>query len=153
MAALRVRKINGLDRLNIFLRGGLITGNLFGSIYGLYNKTLIFVHPSAKTITFDTTNHSLQEPLSLVEIVDQINTGFGSIIAGVKGPELVFVESSPSAGITIDKDGTANTILGLSALADTTNDVYNSPGGGAPELVSVIFESTASGCYTVITKE
>lgn len=155
--ALNLRKLNELSRVKIFLQGGVLSGkNLSQGLYDLHGKTLILKSPSAGTVTFATTPANDQGFLSFKDILDQINAESGGGWASTKAKglrgELVLIEDTPTSGVTVDKAGTANALLGLPTTADLVGKVFNAPGGGTPELVSVDFIAVNS-YYLVITDE
>lgn len=153
--AIKIRKINDLERVELLLRGGILGGKSLkdGPIYNLDAKTLIFTQPEAKTITFATTPHSTQEPLTLSQIITQINAGLTDPLASAIQGQLTFVEAIPDDGVTIDKAGTANKLLGLDSDDDMVGVIYNGPGGGTPQLISLSIVANCDGMYIVVTDE
>ena len=155
--ALNLRKLNELVRVETFLQGGVLSGkNLSQGLYGLHGLTLILKSPLAGTVTFATTPANAQGFLTFKEILDQINAESGGGWASTKAKglrgELVLIEDTPTSGVTVDKTGTANALLGFPTSADLAGKVFNAPGGGTPELVSVTMIAL-NNYYLVITDE
>jgi len=148
---LRVKKINGLEELNTFLRGGILGGKKFegSALYGLHGLTLVFTSPAASTVTFATPGSSSQEALSLKDVVAQIN----AVVAGIArmhDGRLLLQHSSTK--ITITGASTALTALGFDATG-VTGTVYAAPGGAAPALVSASNNGPNMNAYLVVTNE
>ena len=149
--ALLVRKVAELAEVNALLRGGLIGGiDLRKSTYNLDGKTLIFTTP-AVTVTFDTNPEGAQQPLSLKQILTQINATVGLVgwANAIEG-RLKFEDPNAAAGIAMG-NGTANAILGFKDKQEGT--VYGAPGGSAPALVSVDALQNVGGGYLMVTNE
>lgn len=151
---IRVRKFIDLVEVNLFLRGGIQAGtDLRGAVYGLYNKTLVFSSPSAATVTFTTTNSSTQDPLTIVDIISQINAQTSSNLAKVATDGTLVLETdNASSAVTISGTGTANVALGFDASGES-GTVYAAPSGTAPYLISVNPLSLSGGGYIVVTEE
>lgn len=147
--ALLARKIGDLEELNVYLRGGLVgAAELKAPVYGLDGLTLILTTPAA-TVTFDTDPEGAQQPLSLVEIVEQINAQAAGY-AGVYKGRLRLMDPAATTGVTVG-NGTANTILGF---VNTQAGVpYAAPGNTAPALVSVSPMQGSGAGYLVVTDE
>jgi hypothetical protein len=154
---LQVHKIRGLDRSEIFLNGGLFGGYLKNGVYGLDGKTLILDSPQVanptpppptlpQTMTFSAPAGFL----SFQDIITQITAGFTGVHAKGKRGELVIIEDTPTDGITVDKDGTANSLLGFSSYANTVGTVYAAPSGAAPKLVKMGLTALSDGSYVMI---
>jgi hypothetical protein len=153
--AITTRKIKGLDRVEVFLQGGVLAGlDLKKGVYGLDGLTLEILSPAGGTVTFSADSNNF---MTFKEILDQINAvvagGWANTRARGIGGELVLIEDSPASGVTVDKDGTANPLLGFPITADLVGQVYNAPGGGAPELVDMSMAALSDGTYLVITDE
>lgn len=136
---LRIFRFGDTDSTEHFLNGGICGGRQLpgGKILGLHGLTLIFNTPSA-TVTFsDPTGVGL----SVQDIATQITTVASTLKVGYYNGYMRIIEISPSGGVVLDSAGTANTIFGFSAAADTTGTVYAPPDGDAPRLVD--FESSA----------
>lgn len=150
------RKIRDLDRVDIFLNGGVFGGKDFRlGLYGLHGKTLKLVSPGAGTVTFVASPGNDQGYLTLAQIIDQINAGvggFASITARSLRGELAMIEDSPSSGVIVDKTGTANPLLGFSSVVDTTGIVYGAPGSGAPQYLQTVIVPM-DGTYLITTDE
>lgn len=150
--ALLARKVGELAELNTLLRGGVLGGiDLHrAGVYGLDSLTLIVTAPSA-TVTFDTDPEGAQQPLSLKQILTQINavgalTGYATAYEG----RLRLEDPNGVVEVAVG-NGTANTILGLKDAQ--AGVVYAAPGGAAPALVSVEALQQVGGGYLVVTDE
>lgn len=142
--ALRAQKVNNLFTLNLLLRGGTLTGTAMSTFYGLGGRTLTI---NSQTCTFSAAaTHSLSTVLAEIN-ASAIGTTAGIVTTAHEG-SFAFVESTPTSGISIDAGGTANSILSLVALQ---TEVYATPGGTAPALVSV--ECVYDNSYLVVTDE
>jgi len=142
MAIWKVNKFRELDELNMFLNGAVVGGDVsyfaqtiaqggggqrdIPPLVGLTFKTK--APGPAGTCTF-IAGANPGGKLLFKEIKSQIE----GAIAGVKVRQfeghLVIVESSPANGITIDKTGTANAVLGFDTGNDTIGKVYGTPYG------------------------
>jgi len=150
--ALHIKKVSGLEELEIFLRGGVVGSTPITGVYGLNGKTLITSKPNSKTLTFETPNESSQDMLTLAEIIRQINEGLDENVVTAKALKgaIVLMEATPSTGVTVDADGTANALLGLDSTNDTVGKVHTPLGGTKPNLV--LFQAEFNN-YVVITDE
>ena len=148
---LLVRKVGELQEVNTLLRGGLIgSKNLQKATYDLDGKTLVTTTPVA-TVTFDTNPEGAQQPLSLKQIIDQINAV--STLAGFAGAYegcLKLEDPTGGTGIVIG-NGTANGTLGFKS--GQAGVVYSEPGSSAPALVDVSVLQNVGGGYLVVTNE
>jgi len=116
--AIVFKQFNSAQELVDYLNDIVLTKNLPMKVMGLAGLTLIL---TAGTVTFvDATG----EGLTLVQIVTQIN----AVVAGAAVLRNYGHMQSPPQGQValikaaqvIDKDGTANSLLGLSTAADVT---------------------------------
>jgi hypothetical protein len=155
--ALYVEKIQGLEWLEIFLQGGILgTRKLDKAVYGLAGTTLKITVPAIKSVTFTTPGSSPMEGLLLSNIINQINdpvTGLhpGVVVARAYSHGLVLVEITPNLGVTLDKTGTANSVLGFDTSKNTVGTKYKAPGAGVPEIVTII--PTPDNSYLVVSDE
>ena len=144
---IRIREFSTLREAEHFFRGG-VTGNKIdlqkGLVYNLHNRTLII---NATTVTFDETSGAagLGGGLTLQEIKGQITDALATVIPTFIDGRLGLVETTPSAGITIDAAGTSNPIFGFSGSTDTVGTVRS-----GPDIVSFIPKATNDGYAAVI---
>jgi hypothetical protein len=104
---------------------GVVRGKPLGmKVYGLHGLTLI-VTPvgDARTVTFDDPGNQGLTPLEIVAQIEDENADLVGVVAlrsyrhtTPPSYHLAFTE----AGDIVDKDGTANAILGFSDAADST---------------------------------
>lgn len=107
------------DRLN----GAITLGPIPMNGLALDGLTLIFVSP-AQTVTFVgvgliSPKDVLAAILAVTGVKGEIRAKSGSYPSGPR-ESMVTISLWHSAGLTLDKDGTANTALRVSAVADTT---------------------------------
>jgi hypothetical protein len=153
--ALRIREFNTLKDMELFLRGGVRGGKqLAGLVQNLHGKTLIFLQPSAAIVTFDETAGAagFGGGLTVQEIRNQIVAAVPAVVPFYADRVLNLVEGSPSSGVSIDKDGTANPLLGFGSGADVVGVVIAAPGGVAPYLVETNKKANNDGYYVVISE-
>lgn len=147
MASFVTRKFREIEELDLFLNGGLVAGadviNGVGGnygVYGLVGKTLKFTQPSAVTVTFVVSpdpNSTDPERLTFKDIKSQVELAIADVSVQQCMRKLVLVEVVPANGITIDKTGTANPLLGFDKNNDTVGTKYGGIGETAPCLQSV----------------
>jgi hypothetical protein len=155
--ALRIREFSDLFAAEFYLRGGIRGGrqvvNASGVVQNLHGKTLIFNVPSG-TVTFDETAGAagLGGGLTLQEITAQIQAVHAGLQVSLRDKILNIIEATPTNGVDLDKDGTANTLFGFSGASDNVGDVISAPGGTAPTLVGIWGKTNNDG-YMVIIDE
>lgn len=130
----RVYKKTDIAELQHFLNGGIVGAPFpYDGFYGLVGKTLIFTSPSAVTVTFTASvdpNNPDPSKLTLKDLHDQIAAAIATVSALGQGGRLALLEFAPASGIALDKDGTANVILGFSKTEDTVGKYYAPPDSG-----------------------
>jgi hypothetical protein len=135
---LDIRKFSGLDSLNAFVKGRLRGSTDLvktpSSLY-LHGLTLIFATP-ADTVTFAASPAAPQVPLTRAQVKAQIEAqAAGVLVNFVQGA--IELRADPAGTLVLDKDGTANALLGFPTKADTTVRPVNPPGGASPIFISV----------------
>lgn len=151
MAALKTRTIDNADMLDIFLRGGVVAGDIKKyPVYGLHGKTLVFTSPSATTVTFaDATGAGL----TLKDIVSQINAGIANVTARLVNGRLCIVHTTAASAIAITAaTSTAGPLIGLSSSVNVAGTLYAAPSGVAPRLIDFKPSGRLDGLI-VITEE
>ena len=151
MAALKTRTLDNADMLDIFLRGGIVAGDIkVYPVYGLHGKTLVFTSPTATTVTFaDATGAGL----TLKDIVSQINSGISNVTAKLVNGKLCIVHTAGTTKIAVTAaTSTAAPILGMSSSVDSSGTVYAPPSGAAPRLIDFKPSGRLDGLI-VITEE
>ena len=147
MASFMTRKFHEIGEIDLFLNGGVFAGadvikgteGNYG-VYGLVGKTLKFTQPSAVTVTFVASvdpNSSDPERLTYKDIKAQVEAGIPAVLVQQHMRRLVLIEATPTNGVTIDKTGTANTLLGFDKNADTIGTKYGPIGAAAPCLQNI----------------
>lgn len=157
----KLYKFRRIDDVLPFLNGAVVGGsvnraqgggtqaNLGAGINGLVGKTLKFTLPGVATVTFvksDTPGGSADPPgtnpdpytLLYKDIKKQIEAALATVVVLLDADQrLVIMEVTPSGGVTIDKTGTANSLLGFDDVEDAVGKVYK------PAVVSA-----APPCWT-----
>jgi hypothetical protein len=157
MARLVTRKFNHLEDLNIFLAGGLISGadvvggqeGVYG-IPGLIGLTLKFTQPATATVTFIAGTGTDPSRLTYADLKAQIEGAVTGLSVQQLNRKLVFIESTPTNGVTIDHTGTATKLLGFDQNHDTVGKKYGPVSTTAPCLQSY---SVDDHTHLVITYE
>lgn len=144
MAVNRIYKFRRIDDVSAFLNGGVVGGsvnraqgggtpaNIGAGINGLVGKTLKLSSPSAKTITFTTASSATPpgtnpDPYTLLfkDIKAQVEAVATDVVVLLDAEQrLLLLEKAPSQGVTVDKSGTANTLLGFDDDLDTVGKLY-----------------------------
>ena len=147
MASFMTRKFREVEEVDLFLNGGLIAaGDVVGGaegnygINGLVGKTLKFTQPSAVTVTFVASVDPLNpDPsrLTFKDIKAQVEAAIAAVSVRQLMRKLVLVEVTPTNGVTIDKTGTANTLLGFDKNNDTVGTKYGPISTTAPCLQNI----------------
>jgi hypothetical protein len=152
--ALVTRKFGTLADLNAFY-GGRIRGSVPltrtpGSLF-LHGLTLITSTPAA-SVTFAATPAAAQVPLTLQEVKEQIeDQSAAALTVNFVAGHLELRATTPGA-LVIDKDGTANPLLGIDTSADSSAAVVSEPGGSAPTFVALGSDS-GSNSYLLTTDD
>lgn len=151
--ALRIREFSSLSEVEFFLRGGVRGGPVkleSGLIQKLHGKTF---NPGS-LVTFDETAGAagLHGGLTVAEVISQITAANAGLLVRYAERGFYLVESSPSSGVTVSKDGTANPLLGFSSSTDSSNVVYAAPSDAAPRIVFITGKVTSDG-YVVTVDE
>jgi len=150
-AKLYLRRLGGINGVNHFLNGGIVSGVDLtarpSSLY-LHNKTLIFLAPNANTVTFN--SGGAQVPLTIAQVLAQIEAQTTGVDAHVHEGHIALHETTVSGGVTISKDGTANALLGFGDQVNEVGVVYNAPSGTAPRFIQIVVETP--GSYLVVVE-
>lgn len=139
------------DKLN----GTVVSGAFASSGVAVGGKTVIFSDP-AETVTFSGSAGALLTP---AQIVSELEAGITGLSVGLReqgsvqqtNPKVtkqVSLALSIDAGFTLDKDGTANALLGLSTTADTT-----SAGAVDSTRIKGFTPSASLGTYALILSD
>jgi hypothetical protein len=144
--ALVIKKFSGLADLNAFTRG-LLRGSsdlvkMPGSLY-LHGRTLIFATPAA-TVTFAASPAAAQVPLTIAQVKAQIEAQTAAAVFVSFNQGALELRAAPAGVLVLDKDGTANALLGFDTVTDTTVTPLAAPGGGPPTFISVGPEGSQS---------
>lgn len=128
-------RLNDAKLLGPFPAQGLPLGTL----------TLIFSDPAA-TATFD---GSAGDYVTVLGAVAEIAASFPSAVMELRrNNDMVYIAIWYGDGFTIDKDGTANTLLGLSTTADTVSE-------GAVDVTRIrgFSQGSTNGHYSLILSD
>jgi hypothetical protein len=82
-------------------------------------------------------NNPTPDRLTFKDIKVQVETAIGAVSVRQLMRKLIFVESTPTNGVTIDKTGTANILLGFDKNNDTVGTKYGPISGTAPCLQNI----------------
>lgn len=139
----KIYKFPNIYELQNFLNGGLMGKELGGTPqgwYGLVGLTLKFVGPGPTgSVTFTPSVNPLNtDPycLQLQDIQTQVSTVVDTIRVGSVNGRILFIEVTPTNGVSVDSVGggsTANTALGLDS-AGAVGKVYAGPGTATPAV-------------------
>jgi hypothetical protein len=148
MAVNKLYKFRRIDDVVPFLNGAVVGGsvnraqgggtpaNLGAGINGLVGKTLKFTKPAVVTVTFVVSSSAggsadppgtNPDPYTLLfkDIKKQVEAAIATVKVLLDSEQkIVFVEATPSGGVTLDKTGTANTLLGFDNNEDVVGKVY-----------------------------
>lgn len=158
MSITKLYKFKDISEVMHFLNGGVTGGsvnkaqgggslaNIGAGFNGLVGLTLKFKQPSVSTVTFVASSGvggSAHSPstnpdpntLLLLDVKLQVE----AVLAGVSvsansDGRIRIVEKTPASGVTIDKTGTANAILGFDSANDEVGKVYAAPGTVTPAV-------------------
>lgn len=132
MSTNRVYKFTDINALQYFLNGAVFGSDIpsqsggASGWDGLVGKTLILAAPSG-TVTF-TAGAGPGGRLLFKDLKQQVEAVIPTALVTTLGGKLIIVEVTPSAGVTVDKDGTANSILGFDSAKDSAGKIYTPPG-------------------------
>lgn len=151
MAQFKTYKFSDIARLQQFLNGGLRTGSdPRAGFNGLVGKTLIFTQPTSATVTF-TAGAASYDFLTFLEVKAKIEAAVTGLKVLQDGADLVFIEATPSNGVTIT-GGTAAELMGIKPTE--TSKVFKYPDGvtaaATPHWVSTYYDG---GHHVLITRE
>lgn len=148
--ALKTYEFDNVKDMERFLQGWISGGknvvNGSGRIMGLHNKTLIFTTP-AGTVTF---SDASGDGLTLKEVSDQITAAIASLSVSWKDGWISIHKTDMSDGVTLSKNGTANTAFGFSTAKDNVGLIYNGPTGATPRLVESNVKARRDGYYVIV---
>lgn len=134
--ATKVYKFKDIVEMQHFLNGGVVGGKAT-VVNDIVGKTLII---GATTVTFVAAGSGVngdQRALLFKDIKAQIEAAVATVTVSLIDGKIAIILNTP-ASLTIDKDGTANPLLGFDSFVDTVTKVYAKPGTAAPawEFVS-----------------
>jgi hypothetical protein len=145
MATTRIRKFSTIDQLQVFLNGGVTSGNRCNQvgppsnqgpgIWGLVGTTLTFAAPGPTgTVTFVASTGSNPNPQVLLfkDIKAQIEAAIPTLRVTMSDGFLVIQEVTPAEGVTVSSAGTANAILGFDTENNTVGKFYPFVAAAAP---------------------
>ena len=147
---LNVKKFSGLADLNSFIAGKLRGSTDLvknpGSLY-LHGKTLIFATPVG-TVTFAASPTAAQVPLTVAQVRAQIEAAVATVSCRFVQGRLELFLTAPGP-LVLDKDGTANELLGFDTKTDSSVTPINPAGGASPTYVDLTPEGI-SGTYLLV---
>jgi hypothetical protein len=176
MAVNKHRKFSQTFEVETFLNGGIVAGPVKGSefggtsanlgqgIFGLVGKTLKFTVPAVTTVTFVQSSGAGgsaepgvgANPNPDVLLFKDIKLQVQAAIAAVKvlnmNGVLVFIEATPTLGVTIDNTGTANPLLGLDKDGTTVGKLYAPPPSAVVPCWTFMYADN-NGMHNILTLE
>lgn len=123
--ATKTYKFKDIVEMQHFLNGGVCGGQAH-AVPGIVGKTLII---GATTVTFTAVAGGIngdQSALLFKDIRSQIQTAVATVDVLLIDGKIAIILKTP-ASLTIDKDGTANPLLGFNSAADTVTKLYAPP--------------------------
>lgn len=126
MANNRVRKFTDILEAQAFLNGAAI-GGVAGRVAGIVGKTFKLKLPSIKSITFvaaATPPGGDPTALLLMDIKAQIEAVATDVRVNLINGKICVLEVAITGGVSVDKTGTSNGLLGFDSAVDTTGLVY-----------------------------
>lgn len=148
--ALKIFEFDTAKEMEFFFQGGVRGGrqvtNQSGRVFGLHGKTLILTSPAA-TVTF---SDATGAGLSFDAIADQIRTAAPTVSTFWRDGTMHLQLTTPTAAVTVDKDGTANAVFGFSSAKDHAGLYVNGPAGVVPHIVETGTKPRFDGYYAVV---
>lgn len=155
---LKVHPFAKYTDLELHLRGGIKVGpapaRVRNLVFGLHGLTLVFIQPSASTVTF---SDATDAGISLTAVLAVIKAAVAALTPKFKDGCLELVETTPTNGVSLNLEtSTALTKFGWSGEQDAgsthTNVIYNPPDGVAPRYLD--WTTTSQGAsYLLLTEE
>jgi hypothetical protein len=147
--ATKVYKFKDIVELQHFLNGGVVGGRA-EVVNSIVDKTLII---NGTTVTFAAAGQGVNGDsyaLRFKDIRTQIMAQVATVDVLLIDGKIAIILKVPGA-VTIDKDGTANTLLGFDPQVDTVTKLYAKPGSVAPawEMVSIGLDNS----HVLLTSE
>ncbi len=124
--SVKLYKFRDLAEANLFLSGAVIGGaDISGGVVGLVGKTLNFTTPSG-AVTFTAVASRPNGALLIKDIKSQVETAIVALkVAALPGGRIVFVEASPTTGVSIPAtDQEAKGLLGFDQNTAFAGKVY-----------------------------
>jgi len=126
---------SNLGELATQLNGGVVGGKSItrsqGKLQGLHGLTLII---NTSTVSFSDANGAGIPLLGTGSIKALIEAAVAGVQVAYSDEKLVLTHAS---GVTVDKDGTANTLFGFDDSADTVGVLYAALDGAVPRVLNV----------------
>ena len=162
--ALFIRKFGSRFEAQLFMQGGLSGGldlraagapNADGKHLFLHGLTLITTGAFAGTITFVASPAGTQVPMSVQQMLAQIDTQSTSALkAGLtRDGRLYLIDAGvPTAAVVVTGTGTANAILGFPD-SNSSGTFYNPSDGIAPRVLNASPAVLDSSGIVILTEE
>lgn len=128
MAINRVRKCSDILEAQAFLNGAIFGGHA-RAVSGIVGTTLKLALPSVKTITFvaGSAPNGDSSALLFKEIKAQIEAVASDVVVSLQNGKICIIELTAAGGVTLDRTGTATSLLGFSTSVNTVGKVYAPP--------------------------
>ncbi len=150
----RIRKCTDILEATAFLNGAVF-GGAFSVVSGIVGKTFKLLTPAVATVTFvAAASPPGGDPTALLikDIKAQIEAAVATLRVTQLNGKICFTEVTPTAGVSVDRTGTANAILGLDAAIDTTGKVYAPPPSATAPCWTTI-SASQDNSYVITTWE
>jgi len=135
MASNRVYKFKDIQAVQAFLNGALFSSPVFSNqvvpiVRGIVGKTLKI---GATTVTFvaaGTPPDGDPSALLFKDIKAQVEAAVATVKLFMDEGRIGIIEATPATGVTVDKIGTSNPLLGFDTSINSVSKVY-APTAGA----------------------
>lgn len=157
MATNKIYKFKDITAAQAFLNGAV-----FGSPVLANQALAIFRNIVGKTFKIGATTVTFtvsgsppdadNTALTFKEVKSQIESAVATVKVSLLEGALVIIEATPSSGVTVDKVGTANTMLGFDTKANTVGKVF-SPSAITQTPPVWVWAETVENAHVIYTWE
>jgi hypothetical protein len=158
MATNKIYKFKDVTEAQAFLNGAVIgspvlANQVLAIFRNIVGKTFKI---GATTVTFTVSGSppdADNTALTFKEVKAQIEAAVATVRVSLNEGKLVIIEATPASGVTIDKVGTANTMLGFDTKANTVGKVYNPPIISPVTTPQWVWAETVENAHVIYTWE
>lgn len=153
-----LRQYSSIKEAEIKINGGVVGGKDMRktSQYFVHGLTLVCTGAFAGTITFAATPASAQVPMTLKQIISQIESQSSNGLTAGLMPEtgaLYIIDAGvPAVAVVLGVTSTGLAALGFDK-AGVTGKFYNTSGGAAPRVLNVFTAPDNGGRVIALTEE